>query len=300
MSNYKNFLSQFKRKQPDSTSSSSDADTPDVAKHVNKRLNFEDIEPETMESQLSTLMAEINRRFDALQESLASKDDINKMKSDFKAEIDNLTTTFVKKIDSLEERVLKVESEREEVAAVKQTNADLFSKLNRQGKRIDSLRAMQNDAEQQSRKWNLRVYNVPESRTEEPETGAVCIRKCCKIFTDMVGVPVTESDIEVAHRLGNRSPRHDRSRPIIVRFCSRKKKDEVLTSRRKLKGNEKKIAIGEDLTSLNYKLLKEAKEHSATLDAWCSNGKIIAKLKNGKTVKLDITCDLDTTLRKEM
>ena len=129
MSNYKNFLSQFKRKQPDSTSSSSDADTPDVAKHVNKRLNFEDIEPETMESQLSTLMAEINRRFDALQESLASKDDINKMKSDFKAEIDNLTTTFVKKIDSLEERVLKVESERErlreEVAAVKQTNANL-------------------------------------------------------------------------------------------------------------------------------------------------------------------------------
>ena len=45
--------------------------------------------------------------------------------------------------------------------------------------------------------------------------------------------------------------------PIIVRFLSRKKKDELLTNRRKLKGIGKKIAIREDLTSLNYKLLKE-------------------------------------------
>ena len=127
-----------------------------------------------MDSQLSTLMAEINHRFDALQASLASKDDIDKMKSNFKTEVDNLTTTFVKKVDSLEERVLKVESERdrlrEEVAVVKQTNADLFNQLNKQGKRIDSLQAAQNDADQHGCKWNVRVYNVPESTTEEPES----------------------------------------------------------------------------------------------------------------------------------
>ena len=143
---------------------------------------------------------------------------------------------------------------------VKQTNADLFNQLNKQGKRIDSLQAAQNDADQHGRKWNVRVYKVPESRTEEPETGAACIRKCCKIFTDIVGVPVTESDVEVAHRLGNRSSRQDRSRPIIVSFFSRRK-DEVLISRRKLKGNEKKIATGENLMPLNCKLLNEAKQH---------------------------------------
>ena len=59
-------------------------------------------------------MAEINRRFNALQASLASKDDIDKMKSDCKTALcAHLSTTFVKKIDSLEERVLKVESERD-------------------------------------------------------------------------------------------------------------------------------------------------------------------------------------------
>ena len=281
MSHYKNILSQFKRKQPESTSSCSDADSPDQSKQLKKRMNLE--ETEKMES--PAFMPEINRRFDALQASLASKQDIDKMKDGFKLEIDNLTASFVKKMESLEERVLEAEGERDklrkEVAAVKQTNSDLFDRLNRQGKRLDSLRRVQNDAEQHGRKWNLRVFNLPEPRTDqEPETGAACIKKCCKTSSEMVGVPVVEADIEVAHRLGVRFPRQDRSRPIIVRFLSRKKKDEVLTNRRKRKGNKQRIAIGEDLTPLNYKLLKEAKEHSATLDAWSSNGKIIAKLKN--------------------
>ena len=91
---------------------------------------------------MESLMAEIDQRFDCLQESLASKEDIIKMKSDFKSEIDSLTASFVKKIDSLEEKLLKVESERDavksEVTAVKKTNADLFQQINRQGKQLIS------------------------------------------------------------------------------------------------------------------------------------------------------------------
>ena len=55
---------------------------------MNRRLNFEDVELETMESELSTLLVKINHRFDALQLSLASKD------HNFMAEIDNLITTL--------------------------------------------------------------------------------------------------------------------------------------------------------------------------------------------------------------
>ena len=79
-----------------------------------KRLNLEDAEAETtMESHLPAFMVEINRRFDALKVSLASKEDIDKMKAELKMEIDSLTTTFVNKIDSLEERVARVETERD-------------------------------------------------------------------------------------------------------------------------------------------------------------------------------------------
>ena len=62
-------------------------------------MNLEDFELETaMESHLPDFMVEINRHFDTLQASLASKEDIGKMKAEFKMETDNLSTTFVKQI----------------------------------------------------------------------------------------------------------------------------------------------------------------------------------------------------------
>ena len=64
---------------------------------------------------------------------------------------------------------------------MKQTNADLFNQLNKQGKRTDSLRGAQNDAEQHGHKRNVRVYNISESRPDEPETEAVflfCFVNC--------------------------------------------------------------------------------------------------------------------------
>ena len=67
----------------------------DVSK---KSRNLEDAEAETaMESHLPAFMAEINRRFDALQASLASKEDIDKIKAEFKMTINSLTTTSQKK-----------------------------------------------------------------------------------------------------------------------------------------------------------------------------------------------------------
>ncbi|KAL8575854.1 hypothetical protein ACOMHN_014859 [Nucella lapillus] len=143
--------------------------------------------------------------------------------------------------------------------------------------------------------------NVAEAGSDQPGSSSDCIKKVCRVFSDMVGVPITEHDIEVAHRTGRRTPdpqgQTRKCRLVIVRFNSRKK-DDVLANRRRLKGNRQKISIREDLTFPNYKLLTEAKQHSATLDAWSTNGKIIAKLKNGTTVKMEITDDVDDRLRK--
>lgn len=306
MSNYKQFFSQFKRKQPESTSSVSDADSPE-AQQVKKKLNLES-DPEDMETQMSVLMTEIDRRLDTLKDTLASKQDISSMKKEMKTEMDNLSATFINKIGALEEKILNLESEKmklqEEVSVLRRTNGDLFKQMNNHSKQMASMSRAQNDIEQQGRKWNLRVFNVAEADSDQTESASDCTKKVCKVFSTMVGVPVTEDDIEVAHRTGKRLPERQgqtrKCRPVIVRFLSRKKKDEVLAHRRRLKGNRQKISISEDLTYLNYKLLTEAKNHSATLDAWSTNGKIIAKLKNGKTIRLEITDDVDGRLRNEM
>ena len=67
-----------------------------------------------------------------------------------------------------------------------------------------------------------------------------------------------------------------------MRFFDRKKRDIVITSRRNLKN--KGIVIGEDLTYASYQVFRKASEHSATMSVWSSNGKILAKVKNGRIV----------------
>ena len=83
------YLQQLKRKKPSSWTSSSEAESPDTSRHSVKRLNLEP-EPEEMEEGLTKIMDEMNRRFDQLQESLASKDDITKLQNELRSEIDIL------------------------------------------------------------------------------------------------------------------------------------------------------------------------------------------------------------------
>ena len=86
------------------------------------------------------------------------------------------------------------------------------------------------------------------------------------------------------------------SRPIIVRFFDREKRDEVLSNRRNLK--RKVFVVGEDLTYANYQVSKKAMEHSATLAVWSSNGRILARVKNGRIVRLNIHTDLDEVFKR--
>ena len=137
------------------------------------------------------------------------------------------------------------------------------------------------------------MYKVSEDKAESADD---CISKVCSIFSDKVGVPVNAADIEVAHRVGQRSSTG--SRPIIVNFFDRKKRDEVLSNRRNLK--RKVFVVAEDLTYANYQVSKKAMEHSANLAVWSSNGRILAKVKNGRIVRLNIHTDLDEAFKRAM
>ena len=51
----------------------------------------------------------------------------------------------------------------------------------------------QNDQQQHNRRWNLRVYNVEEKAMETAED---CAKKCCQMFTDLIGVLTKQDDLE--------------------------------------------------------------------------------------------------------
>ena len=139
------------------------------------------------------------------------------------------------RLDKLEGRCFDAEKEidslKSDLTSVRKENAEMKEQLRRQEQKILNILSDQNDQQEYDHRWNLRVYNVEE---KAGETADDCAKKCCWIFTDMIGVPTMEDDLEAAHSTGptTTGKRH----PIIVHFQSRKLKDKVLAIRRKLKG----------------------------------------------------------------
>ena len=246
-----------------------------------KRLNAVVSEDDT-DMAVQAALDKISQRLD----TLATRTNADQIKM----EVKSLTQTFIEKLEKLEGRLFDTETKTDkteaEVKAEKKKTEILTDTVKQQERRLRQLEREQNDLQQYTRRWNLRVYKVPEDKAESADD---CISKVCSIFSDKVGVPVNAADIEVAHRVGQRSS--SGSRPIIVRFFDRKKRDEVLRNRCNLK--RKVFVVGEDLTYANYQVSKKAMEHSATLAVWSSNRRILA-------VRLNIHTDLDEAFKRAM
>lgn len=275
-----------------SSSTSEESDSSFVAdiscKQEKKRPNIT-LEEDPSNMALQEALDRINKRLD----TLATREDVQKIKDEMKSFTDNA----MKKLEELEGRVFEVEARSDkfqtEIAAVKKKNEDLNNRVKQQDRTAKQNESAINDLQQYSRRWNLRVYRVPEAEGEKDDA---CTKKLCRIFSEDVGIPTTPTDIEVAHRAGKRSS--EKPRPILVRFFDRKKRDAILGNRRKLKN--KGAVVDEDLTWANYRLSTAAYKHSATLSVWSTNGKVLAKLKNGLIVKLNIHMNLDVAFHRGM
>ena len=97
---------------------------------------------------------------------------------------------------------------------------------------------------------------------EEPdnETAAQCEDSVLKVFHDKMTLRhIRKQDLDAVHRLDGKKA--GTSRGIIVRFVSRKTRDEVIANRRKLKKKDgKSLVIVEDLTKRNYHLYNVARD----------------------------------------
>ena len=94
--------------------------------------------------------------------------------------------------------------------------------LRRWEQRTPRVLSDQNDQQQHNRRWNLRVYNMEEKAGETAED---CAKKCCQMFTDLIGVLTKQDDLEA---LGLEQSQWAKWRPITVCFQSRKLKTKCL------------------------------------------------------------------------
>lgn len=132
----------------------------------------------------------------------------------------------------------------------------------------------ENDRLQQySRRESVRVFGIP---LNEGETAEQVEQKAIKVLKD-TGVDVSATDIAVVHRAGKAARG---TRPVLVKFVSRRKRNEVMVKKKNLKSKPgyERTFINDDITPLRARLLGYVKRLGYM--GWTIDGKIMCTKKS--------------------
>lgn len=157
-------------------------------------------------------------------------------------------------------------------------------------KRIDQLEHVIDEQEQYSRRNCLLVHGLPESDNEDTDKLVI------NLFVDKLQAQINTDDLDRTHRLGRKQQgaANDtvrRPRPIIVKFLSYAKRNNIFRTKRHLKNSG--YTITENLTMKRMKLLTAAKNTPTVKSAWTIDGRIHCLLNNDKRVTILNFNDLD-------
>ena len=160
---------------------------------------------------------------------------------------------------------------------------------------IESLRKEVNEIQQYLRINNLEIVGLPEANQGESEE-----KLLLHALNALEGIEnvVTPEDIDISHPM--KSQRTDGKRVHVVRFISRKMKDEILAVK-KLEPNKlfkfrnSDVFINEHLSPHNRSLFAKAAEKKNNLNfkfLWSKGGKIFMRKSEDSNV-VSITCQND-------
>lgn len=155
---------------------------------------------------------------------------------------------------------------------------------------ISDMEIKVNELEQYTRRNSIRIHGMEEWRWRGREN---TIELVSDFLYNQFGL---ETDIEIAHRVGEKGRNRNEPRSIIVKFVRRSDKMEVMLRRKQLKGSG--ISISDDLTVKNVKLIKVTRENERIEAAWSWDGKVYAKGVNGHKFLLYPGFDVDAELDK--
>ena len=160
----------------------------------------------------------------------------------------------------------------EEVKEMREEVESLQVRVHTQSFELDRL-------QQYGRRDNVRVNGIEE--TAEESTNSIMV----KLASDM-GVPITEQDISVSHRMGRNTT--GKPRPIIAKFVRRDTKTRMMRAKKELRGLSgcRNVYINDDLTSLRSRLVYELNRDDTIKSVWTIEGRIMCiQEEGGKEMK---------------
>ncbi|KAJ4446000.1 hypothetical protein ANN_12686 [Periplaneta americana] len=106
---------------------------------------------------------------------------------------------------------------------------DLKQTIEQRDRKIGELERKVDDLKQYQRRQCVRIFGIEE------EVGENTDKLVVELATN-IGVELKVEDIDRSHRVG-RTTSDGRPRPIIVKFCSYRKRSEVFFNKKRLKGS---------------------------------------------------------------
>ena len=139
---------------------------------------------------------------------------------------------------------------------------------------IQQLLSRVDELEQYLRRECLVLSGVEENPHETEDVDEIVL----DVFSQKLAVEIlTNNDIRRCYKLKSRRPRHSTverqsPRPIIIKFVSYRKRQEVFISKKKLKGS--RLVLTESLTATRQAVLAKAKQAFEVRNCWTNDGRI--------------------------
>lgn len=195
-----------------------------------------------------------------------------------------------------DEMLSKLNSNNELINNMSKTIESLVGKVKERDEVISQLTTRLNHLEQYGRNCNLELCEVKETEGENLENIVLNVAKKMDIYLE-------PNDIDIVHRLPGKK---DKIRSIIVQFSSRKKRDEFIVKKNKIKvtnndaarnGSDSKIYVNENMTPYFKNLLwktKTAAHANGYTFAWFRFGRILVrKDESAGVIRINNETDLD-------
>jgi len=177
----------------------------------------------------------------------------------------------------------------------------------KQNQRIDELEAF-------SRSDNLIIRGLPELSAAERATTSADLSSVSLLDTsksvesnvikfcrDSLNVTVTSQDISIAHRL--KAGPKDSARPILVRFTTRRIRNEVYQARKLLKVASSRVYLSEHLTKNAADIFFDARRmlrEKKIYGTWTQNGLVNVQFSPNPAIRAEIIrCKADLNLRPQ-
>jgi hypothetical protein len=219
--------------------------------------------------------------------SILAKEDLlciaETVKNSLKYEIRDITHELLdKKFDEFTKRVTDgiVSSFNKQIEDLETNNRKLSEK-------IGVLEAKLDQAEQYSRRNNLRISGIVESDDEDTDSKVLNI-------ASKLGLKLSINEIDRSHRVGPKQTKNKRD--ILVKFTNYHARNNLFKSRVKCKNNDMKgIFINEDLTRARSNLLYQARQivkRGSAESAWSHDGTILIRDKAKNVRRINKEDDL--------